>query len=188
MVKSSHFFIGISVSEDIKKELSQWQSVLRDKLGSNYQIWTYKEDLHITLKFLGEVNRNELEILKKELRNQVEISIFSLEIGGVGTFGKPRKPRVLWAGVEKNKPLDLLKEQVEKAASAAGLEEDNQPYRPHVTLAKKWKGEKLSKETFAALTDQFNKPMNMQVTSFSLFRIHPSSQPKYEEVMKIELE
>lgn len=187
MAQNSHFFIGIPVNQDLKEKLSDWQNDIKEKFGSNYQIWTYKEDLHITLKFLGEADRKSIEELQHVLRRQVDMEAFSLEIGGIGTFGKPRKPRVLWAGVKKTEAMENLKDQIESAAAKAGFLEDNQPYRPHITLAKKWKGEKLSKEVLESFSEQFNELMTMDVTSFSLFRIHPSKKPKYEEVIQIEL-
>lgn len=187
MAVSPHYFIGIPLKEEIKQTVLDWQLHLKKELEDNYQIWTNKEDFHITLKFLGEVEAKKISDLKKELNKLKELKTFQITIKEIGTFGQPRKPRVLWAGVEDNQELHIWKDQVEKVCMNVGFPEDNQPFRPHVTLAKKWKGDKLSKEKFNQLVGELQTNREMNVDSFSLFRIHPSKRPKYEEVMKIQM-
>lgn len=188
MAESPHYFIGIPINEDRKKEILRCQQTLKQSLGENYRIWTHPEDFHITLKFLGGVDDDRIPVLKKELRNGDYPHPFQLPVGGIGTFGKPKKPRVLWTGVETTNALEKLKVTVEQVCQQAGFEQDTQPYRPHVTLAKKWKGEKLSKDKLSQLTENFQVNIEMEVFSFSLFRIYPSKNPKYKEVLKIKLE
>lgn len=187
MATSPHYFIGIPLQDETKQEISDWQMYLKKELESNYQTWTHKKDFHITLKFLGEVDTNQITDLQKELKKLTELPSFRLSLGGIGTFGKPRKPRVLWAGVEDNHSLETLKNQVEESSQNAGFLKDTQPYRPHITLAKKWKGEKLSKEKLNQFTEEINHKIEMDITSFSLFQIRPSKLPKYEEILKIRL-
>ncbi|WP_087972135.1 RNA 2',3'-cyclic phosphodiesterase [Oceanobacillus rekensis] len=182
----SHYFIAIRLPRELKTTLNEWQEKLKEHL--TYKQWPHREDLHITLKFLGEVDDNNIQQLIKELQTVGKIPAMDLNVGGIGTFGNPKKPRVLWAGVERTDSLSKLQQVVEDGAVQIGYEKESREYRPHITLAKKWAGENtLAKDTVPFLQEKFKSIQKMHVADVVLFRIHPAKSPKYEVVVKFPL-
>jgi len=143
-------FIAINLPEDIKKELSSFQSNWPELPCR----WTKKENLHITLIFLGYLNDEELlEVLKitKEVvsRNQS----FSINLKKI-IYGPPKKmpPRMVWAEGEKSEELGKLQQDLENSlliAQNSGFKKtENRPYLPHITLGriKTWEWRQIEPE------------------------------------------
>ncbi|WP_042146473.1 RNA 2',3'-cyclic phosphodiesterase [Paucisalibacillus sp. EB02] len=180
MGQTPHYFIAIPVTDELKEEFLIWQEQLQEKLS--YKIWPHKADLHITLKFLGAVEEDSLEKLRGSLRSIVHPE-FSVTVGSIGTFGKHENPRVLWAGVEKNNYIEELYKKVELVATSIGFTKENRPYRPHITLAKKWNGSQEHTEKLKDIKDIYGaENFHMDIESFVLYQIFPSKTPKYERV------
>ena len=182
----SHYFIAIQLPREVQTNLFVYQEKLKEQLS--YKQWSHREDLHITLKFLGEVESNNLQQLIKKLQEIQEVPPFDLNVGGIGIFGNPKKPRVLWAGVEHTDGLSKLQQSVEECTVQIGIEKEKREYRPHITLAKKWAGEDtLAKDTLSLLQEKFNQIEKMHVADVVLFRIHPAEAPKYEVMERFAL-
>jgi 2'-5' RNA ligase len=97
--------------------------------------WQRDDQLHLTLAFIGEVpDRYLIDIA--DILSGIDIHPFELVLKGVGFFGKPGKPKILWAGVEDKKPLLHLHEKVNHALQEMGLEVETRKFTPHVTLAR----------------------------------------------------
>jgi 2'-5' RNA ligase len=96
--------------------------------------WSAPENLHITLRFAGEVSETVAEDLDAAL-GAVSVPPFQTSLAGVGSFGDKDGVRAIWAGVEASEPLSLLRRRCESAARRAGLKADTRAWTPHVTLA-----------------------------------------------------
>ena len=96
--------------------------------------WSKLDNLHITLRFFGEVQETTAEDIDLALDN-IDCPAFDLSLYGVGAFGEGADVHSVWAGVEPNPSLDRLAARCETAARKAGLKPDNRNFRPHVTLA-----------------------------------------------------
>ncbi|MFA1820267.1 RNA 2',3'-cyclic phosphodiesterase [Virgibacillus oceani] len=179
---SSHYFIAIHLPETLQMYFSTWQEDLKREFP--YKQWPHKEDLHITLKYLGAMDDNKLTLLENKLQDINRFDHFSLETGELGTFGNPKKPRVLWAGVKKTEALMRLQRNVEKICADVGFEKEKRDYRPHITLAKKWDGAEI-KNINQILGSKTLIKQTLPVEDIVLFRIHPKENPKYEAVAKI---
>lgn len=112
---------------------------LRDRLaglaeGLPGARWVAPENLHITLRFLGEVDGRQASDIDAAL-DGTSVERFSLSLVGVDCFGD-RKPRSLWVGVESNPALTRLQAKVEQAVQRAGLAPERRKFKPHVTLAR----------------------------------------------------
>lgn len=94
-----------------------------------------EESLHITLRFIGEVESKKVVDLEEGLI-QVEAPILKLRLRGVGVFPLGKNPRVLYAGVESSRDLAELKKKIDRELVALGFGNDAQAYQPHVTLAR----------------------------------------------------
>jgi len=99
--------------------------------------WLDDEQLHLTLRFVGEVERPLAEDLADAL-GRIHAAPFDVRIKGVGRFDQ-RNSGVLWAGVEPKAPLAALAAKVERACVGVGLEPERRAFHPHITLAR-WKG------------------------------------------------
>ena len=109
--------------------------------------WQDDEQLHLTLRFIGEVERPVADDLAAEL-TRVHAPPFELRIAGTGRF-EQRNSGALWAGVEPRAPLAALAAKVERACLAVGLEPERRAFHPHITLAR-WRGRR-SREVTAFL-------------------------------------
>jgi len=99
--------------------------------------WQQDEQLHLTLRFIGGVERPVAEDLATAL-TQICFEPFELSLDGVGRFEK-RRHGALWAGVAPRDQLKALNAKVERACQSAGLEPERRAYHPHITVAR-WKG------------------------------------------------
>ena len=99
--------------------------------------WQDEEQLHLTLRFIGEVERPVAEDLAATL-GRINSEKLQLRIAGVGRF-EQRNSGALWAGVEPKPPIAALAAKVERACQSTGLEPERRAFHPHITLAR-WKG------------------------------------------------
>ncbi|MBM7554912.1 RNA 2',3'-cyclic phosphodiesterase [Thalassobacillus pellis] len=180
-MSNAHFFIGIPVTEPIRKKMTKWQSELKEKVS--FKNWTNPEDLHITLKFLGGADITDVKNVNERLQHTDFPAPFSLNIDSLSYFGKSERPRVVFGGVEKNDVLFKMQSQVEHIAAEAGFPKENRSYHPHITLAKKWDFNQPN--VTPGWLEGYQAKMEMKVDRFHIYRIHPGKKPKYEAVATI---
>jgi len=120
-------FVALALPADLAIRLQSWGG------GIPGARWVAAHNLHLTLRFVGEVDEDVAEDLHHQLAT-LHAPGFELRLHGFGTFGG-RKPRALWAGVEPNPALQSLQNRIERLAQAAGLEPEPRSFTPHVTLA-----------------------------------------------------
>ena len=97
--------------------------------------WVPAEQIHLTLRFIGGVDGVFFREIKEALAG-VRSDTFPLQLKGLGAFPPRKKPRVLWVGVEKNEVLVQLRNRIEAALVACGLEPEGRKFAPHITLAR----------------------------------------------------
>jgi 2'-5' RNA ligase len=98
--------------------------------------WLDREQIHLTLAFLGNVESAKEEVLREKL-TAIEFGGFFLPLNGLGTFPAKGHPKILWLGVGRGHPhLFQLHKKITDAALGAGLEPDLRPWHPHITLAR----------------------------------------------------
>lgn len=113
---------------------------VRDLLARRYTDierakWVSKDHLHVTIRFLGEIEASAVEGLQAGLREAASAGgPFSVQIAGVGTFGHPA--RVLWAGLEPPDELEALAAAVEEAVVRTGVPPEERPFAAHLTIAR----------------------------------------------------
>ncbi len=156
-------FVGIALPEDIRFQLSLLCSGLPNVR------WAPPENLHITLRFIGDVDGGAMQDVDASLAG-VRAPRFSLSLGRVGHFGNGGNVRVIWAGVEKSAALQHLRDKVESAVVRAGLLPDGQKFSPHVTLARPKSAPPVAKlQDYLAHNNLFRTP-SFEVTHFTLFQ------------------
>jgi 2'-5' RNA ligase len=97
--------------------------------------WLDDDRLHLTLRFIGEVDRHQARDADAAL-SSVRHPTFSIALNGLGAFDRRGDPAVLWAGFAPQEPLRALHKKVDQALIRAGVEPDRRAYMPHVTLAR----------------------------------------------------
>ncbi len=129
-------FIAIEIPEVIKKGLSGIQDALK-KTGADVG-WTRPEGIHLTLKFLGEVEEGKLADIQKAIEESAKgISAFLLEVNGIGVFPNIRYPRVLWIGIkDKGDTLKTLEEAIDRETEKIGFKKEGRDFSPHLTLGR----------------------------------------------------
>ncbi len=99
--------------------------------------WVAPESLHITIKFLGEVDAGRAGDVARALGEAVRpLRPFDLGVGGFGTFPDAAHARVVWCGVEAHPALELLANDVARALRPLGFDSELEPFRPHITLGR----------------------------------------------------
>ncbi|MEJ2708106.1 MAG: RNA 2',3'-cyclic phosphodiesterase [Anaerolineales bacterium] len=130
-------FIAIDLSPEIHKRLDQVASELKERLEGVPVRWVPVENVHLTLKFLGDVSLTNLEILKKILRSEAGNHLpFEISIGQLGAFPSKRRPRVIWVGVEAPQELMDLQRAIESETTRLGYARDRREFSPHLTLGR----------------------------------------------------
>jgi 2'-5' RNA ligase len=121
-------FAAIAVPGEIAAALARRQTGLE---GAR---WRTPEQLHLTLRFFGELREDVARDLDAELAG-LGGGAFEIMLEGAGAFGEGRDVQAIWTGVADSDPLKRLAKACETAARRAGLTADTRRYRPHVTLA-----------------------------------------------------
>jgi RNA 2',3'-cyclic 3'-phosphodiesterase len=101
--------------------------------------WQEGDQLHLTLRFIGEVDRHLAHDLHAAL-GAVHHPGFAIALNGLGTFDRRGEPVTLWAGVAPHEPLKALHNKVDQACLRVGVEPDRRVYFPHITLARLGRG------------------------------------------------
>ena len=180
----THFFFALTLPDHVKEELDMRLEKL--KLAFPFKKWLHYADYHITMAFLGDapdLKRTEaMNLVKAALENE---TTFELSLDGIGIFGRPEQPRILWAGVELEQRLFDIQAKVYQACLNAGFKLDSKPFKPHITLARKFTGEFFSFEKASELI-AFEK-MQFQASKITLYQTHIGASPSYEPIYSIQL-
>jgi 2'-5' RNA ligase len=121
-------FTGIEIPAEVREEIARLKVPLP---GGR---WAEPENLHLTLRFVGDLDKLQAREFADGLET-IDVDAFELRLAGLGTFGG-NEPRSIWAGVEPSAPLEALARANDRAARTAGLPPDGRPFKPHVTLAR----------------------------------------------------
>jgi len=144
--------------------------------------WQDEDQLHLTLRFVGEVERPLADDLAAEL-GRIRAQPFELRIAGTGRF-EQRGSGALWAGVEPRAPVAALAAKVERTCLTVGLEPERRAFHPHITLAR-WKGRRGHEVVRFLERTRGLASAPFEVTEFILFESRLSRHgAHYEEVAR----
>ncbi len=130
-------FFAIELDADLRRAAAEVARTLRAASGGRDVRWVRPENLHVTLRFLGDTPRDALPGLAAEVGRAVgPLAPVPLELGPVVAFPSARRPRVVALELRPAEPLVRLAEAVERGVVAAGFEPEPRPFRPHLTLGR----------------------------------------------------
>ena len=131
-------FIAIELPSDVRKSLSDHIHGLRKALPDVHASWSREENLHLTLKFLGNTLVARMEALSQAAqRAAVRFQPFDLIVGRCGAFPPRGQPRVLWIGIDDpTGELAKLHRTLEDECAKAGFAREQRPFHPHLTIVR----------------------------------------------------
>ncbi|WZL74325.1 RNA 2',3'-cyclic phosphodiesterase [Clostridiaceae bacterium 35-E11] len=168
-------FIAITLEDEMKKYIAQRQATVKNlSIKGNF---TRTDNFHLTLRFIGEVNENQIQAIKKAMDDTANaIKPFELRLGQLGQFPR-REKKIVWIGIhEGRKPLQDLFESIESHLEKEGFEREGRGLKPHITLGR----EIRLKEPFEALMNE----MQIQGKKIPVEKIALMESKRVEGILK----
>jgi RNA 2',3'-cyclic 3'-phosphodiesterase len=129
-------FIAIEIPAEIKKAISLHSSDLRQTLGRSVR-WVAPENIHLTLKFLGDTAPSNIAYLSQALQVETgQYAGFEVKVGMLGAFPSPRRARILWVGLDAPPILSRLQHGIEAATAKLGYPPEDKSFAPHLTIGR----------------------------------------------------
>ena len=130
-------FIAIEISPEIRQKLEELSNQLRSELRGVPVRWVPVENIHLTLKFLGNVSLANLEVLTKLLRAEAAAHpAFEISIGELGAFPSNRRPWVIKINVQAPSELEAVQRGIETETARLGYDREERPFSPHLTIGR----------------------------------------------------
>jgi 2'-5' RNA ligase len=177
-------FLAVGLGTEQRAGIERNKELLQQTLP--FQKWVHPDDLHVTLKFLGDTDADTASKIRAAMKELAGgYSPLTLALQGLGVFGKPSAPSILWLGLGGEMPaLANLQAQVEDAVKPLGFTPEDRPYRPHITIARRYNGTApfspgLLTEAGEAME---SIPQQWTVDRFVLYKSHLSRKPMYEPI------
>ncbi len=131
-------FIAIELPSVVRQKLKAHIDGLRSTLPQVRASWSREDNLHLTLKFLGDIPVAKVEALAQAAQRAAsKVEPFEIVVGGCGAFPPKGQPRVLWIGIEGTSGrLTELHQALEDECANAGFPHEERPFHPHLTIAR----------------------------------------------------
>ena len=122
-------FVALALPDNLRQRLKTLCNGVRDAR------WVEEKNLHLTLRYIGEVEEPELAYIMAAL-SSVQVERFDLTLSGVGHFESRGKIRSLWVGIQPCSALGALQQRIESVLTRHGIASDGRKFSPHITLAR----------------------------------------------------
>lgn len=133
-------FVAVDLDENLRRAAGRVGRSLRERLeraGSYGVSWVGPDNLHLTLRFLGELSEDRVRPVEERLAEPFPIAPFEVELAGAGTFPPSGSARVIWLGIVRGADhLLRLHDEVQARLDRFGFESENRPYRAHLTIGR----------------------------------------------------
>lgn len=162
-------FIGIKLDDAALEKIEKFLKPFK-KIASPVK-WTKRENLHITIKFIGDVPDENYSQMEKHLTEaDFNTGAIDLKITGCGKFGRGRDLNILWVGIQKNEKLEDMFDRIENTLEKSGIPKENRKFKPHITVARNKKSFNFKSffEIIEENSDHFIAGLN--VTHFQVYK------------------
>lgn len=130
-------FIAIELCEHVCDAIQKQTVHLHQALGNDLIRWVPTQNMHLTLKFLGDTTTSHLEFLKQLLAREANLHPqFSFQLGGLGAFPNSKRPRLLWIGIHAPADLASLQKSIESGTTRLGYEQEERAFSPHLSIGR----------------------------------------------------
>jgi len=164
-------FCAVELPDAVRTRLEDHVRRLRKEVPDAAASWSRVENIHLTLKFFGNVGVKQIARISEAAERVVkQFSTFQISVGETGVFPRPSRPQVLWIGVsDPSGQLTALQEKFEDECATEGFAKENRAYRPHLTIARLRRPEGAREIAEAHLRMQF-EPIEIELKEVVLFR------------------
>ena len=179
----------IAVKIEPQPALIELLSLLKKTFDHEKIKWVEKNNLHLTLKFLGDTSPVQADQVKTVLRKTADnFSVFQFDLTGVGFFKRNRKPKVLFLNIEKNETLKQLAAETDARLSELGFEKEQRESNPHLTLGriKFLKDKSRFYETIETYKNHFIQQVKINEVIYYQSILKPAGA-EYKSIEKFEL-
>lgn len=130
-------FIAVDLPPSVLDALGQISTQLQERLPDTPVRWVDYRKMHLTLKFLGDISKENIGMVEKILQTEAsKRQVMEIGVGGIGAFPKMRHPRVIWVGIEAPSELFDLRRGIEDGVARLGYNYDKYEFTPHLTLGR----------------------------------------------------
>jgi 2'-5' RNA ligase len=177
MTESWRVFCAVELSDEVRARLEDHVVRLRQQVPDVSASWSRVENIHLTLKFFGNVEVDRIPRISEAAKRAVKtFSKFQIVVGDTGVFPRASRPQVLWIGVsDATGKLCAIQESLENECAVEGFEKEDRAYRPHLTIARIRKPEGARRLADAHLHLPF-APLQVEVKDLVVFRSELSSK------------
>lgn len=182
-------FCAVELPDEVRERLREHVRRLREAVPEAAASWTRIENIHLTLKFFGNVAAARIPAISAAVARAIkESAAFRIGVGGTGVFPKPSRAQVLWIGVsDPSGQLSSLQRQLENECAKKGFEKEDRAYRPHLTIARLRKPEGARRLADTHLQMKFD-PVEIEINELVVFRSELSSKgSRYTAISKHQL-
>lgn len=183
-MNSTRVFFAAELDIKVKNLLSQVITLLKNKPSGQKIHWSETENLHLTFRFLGNIQKSQILALAPRINNVLrKIPPFRIELATISLFPTQYNPRVIVADLIYSEALQNLFAQIEQAVVHAGFAPETRPARPHITLGR------INEKAYP----QFNLDLSSTQTGFLLKEIvlyqsvHELNRIKYQPLERYKL-
>lgn len=178
-------FIAVDIPDSFKEELKDLLVSLK-KHGADVK-WVKAENLHVTLKFLGDATGLQVEAVKNSLFQIVKgQKRFTVHLSGLGGFPDLKKPRVIWAGMDEGgEALGVLAAKVQREAETLGFQKEDHEFSAHLTIGRVKSFRKLAPLVKAIETAPFSSRSKFEVDHLTFYKSTLTPQGSLYEPIEI---
>jgi RNA 2',3'-cyclic 3'-phosphodiesterase len=155
-------FVALEIPSAVRENLARLLQSLR--AVSQQTRWVRPENLHVTLKFIGEAAEAKLAAVRSALAGVRSDEPVTLDFRGLGFFPNEKHPRVFWAGIEASPNLKTLAADIDAATERLGIPREQRPFSPHLTLAR-FEPPRLPEKLRAAIQENAGREFGLLRTS-----------------------
>ena len=136
MKRTLRAFVAVEITQSIRSRADELIAALA---GTSADVnWVEPHNLHLTLKFLGDVHQQEIvRVCQAMARGAADVKPFELDVGGAGAFPNAARPRTVWLGATAGvEPMIVLHDRVEAELAELGYREEHRRFQPHLTIGR----------------------------------------------------
>lgn len=167
-------FIALDLPDGIRHYLRTISATMQERLAGMPIGWMPVENIHLTLKFLGNISEQNADNIGRILDDLApKFSPLELSVGGVGAFPNPKRARVLWVGVAAAEALLDLQQEIERGCQSLGYPAERRPFSAHLTLGRVQRDashKEVQQIARGLQTQDFDRRERVFVDELALFR------------------
>jgi 2'-5' RNA ligase len=164
-------FIALEIDDQAKNNIIEIQDKIK-KTESLKGSWVKKDNLHLTLKFLGDTKTKHIEIIKNNISKCFnEVVAINCNLVNIGTFPNDKSPRVLWVGMESGESeIVRLADKLEEALFKIGFKKEKRDFKTHITICRPRQilNHQIFKSTLEEINKEF-KPQDYSINKITFF-------------------